>query len=91
MIVVPNNVLWGISPVVLPLRKRGERERESVCVCDRQTMIDLVDNLHTVNDKFSFMRKTTHDSFVRPEMGKILGQKSSAIIHDRLSEFWLNC
>jgi hypothetical protein len=48
-------------------------------------MIDLVDNLHTGNDKFSFMKKTTHDSFVRPELGKNLGQKSSGITHERLS------
>jgi hypothetical protein len=54
-------------------------------------MIDLVDNLHTGNDKFSFMKKTTHDSFVRPELGKNLGQKSSGITHERLSEFWLIC
>jgi hypothetical protein len=33
-------------------------------------MIDLVDNLHTGNDKFSFMKKTTHDSFVRAELGE---------------------
>jgi hypothetical protein len=50
-------------------------------------MIDLVDSLHTVNDTFSFMeKKLTHHSFVRPEIGKILGQKSSAITHDRVSE-----
>jgi hypothetical protein len=53
MIVVPNNVLCGISPVVLPLRREREREEGS----DRQSMIDLVDNLHTINDKFSFMEK----------------------------------
>jgi hypothetical protein len=90
MIVVPNDVLWGIRPkIVLPLRRERERERERES--DRQTMIDLVDNLHTGNDKFSFMKKTTHDSFVRPELGKKLGQKSSGITHERLSEFWLIC
>jgi len=28
MIVVPNDVLWGIRPIVLPLRRERERERE---------------------------------------------------------------
>jgi hypothetical protein len=53
MIVVANNVLCGISPVVLLLRREREREEGS----DRQTMIDLVDYLYTVNDKFLIYEK----------------------------------
>jgi hypothetical protein len=35
MIVVANNVLCGISPVVLPLRRERERERERNGVTER--------------------------------------------------------